>query len=96
VQGAITVRRVFIAYETAAFRAGVRALIVQNVAWQFCGEARLVDAYDLAMATQPDVVLIEMAPPEKGRNLARLLRDDLPKAQCLLFTFEDGAAKPSP
>jgi len=90
--GTTTVAKIFIAYDTETVRAGLRELIVGSRDWELCGEAKVREAYELVLQTQPDVVLIETVELEKGRSLARLLREDLPKAQCLLFTLRDGAA----
>ncbi len=76
-----------IAYDNDKGRDGLRSLVSANRDWELCADARIDrDAYELALKTQPDVVVMDVAVPAFGISLARLLRDDLPGASCLLFT----------
>ena len=81
-----------IASDSEPVRDGLRSLISLTRDWELCGEARVGrDAYELALEKQPDVVIVDMVAPAMGISLARLLRDDLPAAQCLLLTIHDAA-----
>jgi DNA-binding NarL/FixJ family response regulator len=80
--------KVLVASDSDMLRAGLRRLISSYPEWASCGEAKLGPAaYDLARQNQPDVFILDMTVPAMAISLARLLRDDLPGVQCLVFTI---------
>jgi DNA-binding NarL/FixJ family response regulator len=84
--------RILIAFESEPVRHALRSLIASNSDWELCGEARVGrSAYELALKTKPDVVVVDTVAPAMGISLSRLLRDDLPDAQCLLLTIHEAA-----
>jgi DNA-binding NarL/FixJ family response regulator len=85
--------RIFIADDHEIVRHGVRAVLVANENWEVCGEAGdSTAAYALAMQTKPDIVVLDLAMPEKGGlDFAERLHKDLPEAKLLAYTISEAA-----
>ena len=83
--------RVLIADDHEIVRHGVRDLINSHEGWEVCGEAGDGQtAYDLAVATQPNIAVLDVALPRlNGLTLARILRQEMPGTGVLLFTMFD-------
>jgi DNA-binding NarL/FixJ family response regulator len=90
-QGRLDVVEILVAFGTDGVRADLQSLIAKKTDWKLCGAARIAEAYELALDTQPDIVVIDIVMPEAGISLARLLRDDLPDARCIILTTRSDA-----
>ena len=81
--------KILIAHDHDAIHGGGVSLplAAANRNWDLCGEERVGSAYNAALQTRPDVVVLDITRSVvEGISLARLLRDDLPSAKTLLFT----------
>ncbi len=86
--------RVLIADDHEIVRHGVRDLVKSHDGWEVCGEAEDGQAaYDLAMAVRPDVAVLDVSMARlNGVTLARILRQELPETNVLLFTMHEDRA----
>ena len=83
--------RILIADDYEIVRHGIRALIASNSNWIVCGEAASgTTAYELALQTQPDLVILDISMPGLGGiGLGKLLHEDTPRTMLLAFTMLD-------
>jgi DNA-binding NarL/FixJ family response regulator len=83
--------RILIADDHEIVRHGIRDVIALHPGWEICGEAADGQtAYDLALATKPHVVILDVSLPRmNGIELAKKLRQDLPGSSVLIFTMHD-------
>jgi DNA-binding NarL/FixJ family response regulator len=72
-------------------RRGVRTLIAEHRAWSICGEAANGrHAVKLALATKPDIVVLDIEMPElNGMEAARSIKQALPQTEILIYTLYD-------
>lgn len=85
--------RILIADDHDVVRSGVRAILEAQAGWEVVGEA--VDgkeAVDQALATRPDVVVLDYGlPTMNGIEATRRIRARVPGAEVLIFTMHDTA-----
>lgn len=83
--------RILIADDHEIVRRGVRDVIEAHPDWEVCAEAADGEAaYNLAVAEQPDVAILDVSLPILGGVvLTRRLRQDSPGTRVLLFTMHD-------
>lgn len=85
--------RILIADDHDVVRSGVRAILESQTGWEVVGEAedgRV--AIDLALNTQPDVVVLDYGLPLlNGVEVTRQIRTRVPQAEVLIFTMHDTA-----
>lgn len=81
--------RVLIADDHEIVRHGVRDLVNSHDGWEVCGEAEDGQtAYELALETKPDVIVLDVSMARlNGVTLARMLKQELPATNILLFTM---------
>src|SRR5882672_2847810 len=81
--------RILIADDHDVVRQGVRRLLEAEPGWIVCGEAASGrEAIALAVALQPDIVVIDLSMPGlNGIDATRRLRKLVPKAQVLVLTM---------
>jgi DNA-binding NarL/FixJ family response regulator len=83
--------RILIADDHDVVRAGLRSILEQQDGWEVVGEA--ADgraAVTQALATKPDVVVIDYALPLlNGIEATRQIRSRVPEAEVLIFTMHD-------
>jgi DNA-binding NarL/FixJ family response regulator len=86
--------RILIADDHEIVRHGVRDLVNSHEGWEIVGEAEDGQAaYELALATRPDVIVLDVSMSRlNGVTLARILRQELPSANVLLFTMLEDQA----
>jgi DNA-binding NarL/FixJ family response regulator len=86
--------RVLIADDHEIVRHGVRDLVNSHEGWEVCGEAEDGQAaYDIAIETKPDVIVLDVSMARlNGVTLARILRQELPQSNVLLFTMLEDQA----
>jgi DNA-binding NarL/FixJ family response regulator len=86
--------RILIADDHEIVRHGVRDLVNSHEGWEICGEAEDGQtAYELAIATRPDVIVLDVSMSRlNGVTLARILRQELPSTNVLLFTMLEDQA----
>ena len=85
--------RILIADDHDVVRSGVRAILEAQAGWEVVGEAENgKDAVDQALATRPDVVVLDYAlPVMNGIEATRQIRARVPGAEVLIFTMHDTA-----
>jgi len=85
--------RILIADDHDVVRSGVRAILETQVGWEVVGEAADgKDAVDQALATRPDVVVLDYGlPVMNGIEATRQIRTRVPGAEVLIFTMHDTA-----
>ena len=85
--------RILIADDHDVVRSGVRAILEAQAGWEVVGEAENgKDAVDQALATRPDVVVLDYALPVlNGIEATRQIRGRVPGAEVLIFTMHDTA-----
>jgi DNA-binding NarL/FixJ family response regulator len=83
--------RILIADDHDVVRSGVRAILEGHEGWQVVGEAQDgKEAIDLALATRPDVVVLDYSlPVVNGVEAARQIRTRVPGVEVLIFTMHD-------
>lgn len=85
--------RILIADDHDVVRSGVRSILEAQAGWEIVGEAATgKDAVDQALATRPDVVVLDYALPVlNGIEATRQIRARVPGAEVLIFTMHDTA-----
>jgi DNA-binding NarL/FixJ family response regulator len=85
--------RILIADDHDVVRSGVRTILEGHEGWQVVGEARDgKDALDQALATRPDVVVLDYGlPMMNGVEATRQIRARVPGVEVLIFTMHDTA-----
>ena len=83
--------RILIADDHDVVRSGVRSILECHEGWEVVGEAKDgKEAIDLALATRPDVVVLDYALPlVNGVEATRQIRTRVPGAEVLIFTMHD-------
>jgi len=83
--------RILIADDHDVVRSGVRAILEGQEGWEVVGEARDgKEAIDKALATRPDVVILDYSLPRlNGIEATRQIRGRVPGAEVLIFTMHD-------
>jgi DNA-binding NarL/FixJ family response regulator len=83
--------RILIADDHDVVRSGVRAILEGHEGWEVVGEARDgKEAIDQALATRPDVVILDYAMPlVNGVEAARQIRGRVRGVEVLIFTMHD-------
>jgi DNA-binding NarL/FixJ family response regulator len=86
--------RILIADDHDVVRSGVRAILECQPEWEVVGEAATGKAaIDQALATRPDVVVLDYALPlVNGIEATRQIRSRVPGAEVLIFTMHDTAS----
>lgn len=87
--------RILIADDDASIRRLVRRIVEEHPNWEVCGEA--IDGQDAVTKTAelaPDVVILDLAMPEKnGFQAAREISEKSPKLPMMLLTVQDASAE---
>ena len=85
--------RILIADDHAIVRSGVRSILEAQPGWEVVGEAETgKDAVDRALATRPDIVVLDYAlPVMNGIEATRQIRARVAGAEVLIFTMHDTA-----
>ena len=85
--------RILIADDHDVVRSGVRAILETQAGWEVVGEAENgKDAVDQALATRPDVVVLDYGLPVlNGIEATRQIRARVPGTEVLIFTMHDTA-----
>ncbi len=85
--------RILIADDHDVVRSGVRAILETQAGWEVVGEAADgKDAVDQALATRPNVVVLDYGLPVlNGIEATRQIRTRVPGAEVLIFTMHDTA-----
>jgi DNA-binding NarL/FixJ family response regulator len=85
--------RILIADDHDVVRSGVRSILEAQTGWEVVGEAENgKDAVDQALATRPDIVVLDYAlPVMNGIEATRQIRARVPGAEVLIFTMHDTA-----
>ena len=83
--------RILVADDHDVVRLGVRAILERHEGWEVVGEAKDgKEAVDRALATRPDVVVLDYALPlVNGVEATRQIRGRVPGAEVLIFTMHD-------
>ena len=83
--------RILIADDHDVVRSGVRSILESHDGWEVVAEAKDgKEAIDLALATRPDVVVLDYALPlVNGVEATRQIRTRVPGAEVLIFTMHD-------
>jgi DNA-binding NarL/FixJ family response regulator len=83
--------RILIADDHELARRGVRAVLETHPDWEVCGEAKDGrESVELAAATKPDVVLLDIGMPNlNGLEAARQILAILPGVAILILTMHD-------
>jgi DNA-binding NarL/FixJ family response regulator len=85
------VTRILIADDHEVVRSGLRAILEAHEGWEIVAEAADgKDAIDKAVATKPDVAIIDYSlPVMNGLEATRQIRARVPSAEVLVFTMHD-------
>jgi DNA-binding NarL/FixJ family response regulator len=85
--------RILIADDHDVVRSGVRSILETQLGWEVVGEAENgKDAVDRALATRPDIVVLDYAlPVMNGIEATRQIRARVAGAEVLIFTMHDTA-----
>ena len=83
--------RILIADDHAVVRSGVRRVLADYPGWSVVAEATNgIDAVAEAIATQPDVAILDYALPAlNGIEATRQIRLRVPSVEVLIFTMHD-------
>src|SRR5215203_2237589 len=89
----LAMTRILIADDHDVVRSGVRAILEAQEGWEVVGEAADgKEAVDKALATRPDVVVLDYGlPVMNGIEATRQIRTRVPGAEVLIFTMHDTA-----
>ena len=87
--GATEPYRILLADDHSVVRHGLRASLRSLTGVEICGEAKTGrEAIDLAKATRPDLVILDLSMPEvNGVEAARAIRSALPRTEVLVLTL---------
>jgi DNA-binding NarL/FixJ family response regulator len=90
----LAMTRILIADDHDVVRSGVRAILEAQEGWEVVGEAADgKEAVDKALATRPDVVVLDYGlPVMNGIEATRQIRARVAGAEVLLFTMHDTAS----
>jgi DNA-binding NarL/FixJ family response regulator len=85
--------RILIADDNQRVRCGVRALLSSDLSYEICGEAADgTEALRVARELLPDLILLDISMPGlSGLEVARLVRQQLPKTKILVMSQHDTA-----
>jgi DNA-binding NarL/FixJ family response regulator len=85
------VTRILIADDHQVVRSGLRTVLDAHPGFEVVGEAANgVEAVSAALATKPDVVVLDYAMPVRnGVEATREIRSRLPRTEVLIFTMHD-------
>jgi DNA-binding NarL/FixJ family response regulator len=85
--------RILIADDDASIRGLVRRIVEEHANWEVCGEAiNGQDAVTKAAELAPDVVILDLAMPEKnGLQAAREIAENSPLIAMMLLTVQDAS-----
>jgi DNA-binding NarL/FixJ family response regulator len=85
------VTRILIADDHEVVRSGLRSILETHAGWQVVAEAGDgMDAVNKAVATKPDVVIVDYSLPlMNGVEATRQIRARVPTAEVLIFTMHD-------
>jgi DNA-binding NarL/FixJ family response regulator len=88
------VTRILIADDHQVVRSGLRAILEAHEGWEIVAEAADgKEAIDKAVATKPDVAIIDYSlPVMNGLEATRQIRARMPSAEVLVFTMHDSDA----
>jgi DNA-binding NarL/FixJ family response regulator len=83
--------RILLADDHEVVRRGVRTMLAGRDGWHVAGEASNGrEAVDLAMSLKPDIAVMDLEMPElNGLEVTRLLRQNLPEVEILIFTMHE-------
>jgi DNA-binding NarL/FixJ family response regulator len=83
--------RILIADDHDVVRLGLRAILEEQPGWEVVGEAADgLEAVERALATRPDVAVLDYALPVlNGVEATRQIRARVPRAEVLIFTMHD-------
>lgn len=86
--------RILIADDHAVVRSGLRAILERQSGLAVVGEAANgAEAVEVALATNPDVVVLDYSMPLKnGIEATREIRAKCPRTEVLIFTMHEGPA----
>jgi DNA-binding NarL/FixJ family response regulator len=89
----LAMTRILIADDHDVVRSGVRSILEAQPGWEVVGEAETgKDAVDRALATRPDIVVLDYAlPVMNGIEATRQIRARVAGAEVLIFTMHDTA-----
>lgn len=87
----MTTLRVLVADDHEMVRRGLRTLIESQPGWTVCAEATTGrEALELAAATMPQVIVMDISMPElNGLEATRLIRKSHPNAEVLILSMHD-------
>lgn len=80
--------QILIVDDNDLIRSSIAALLRDETPWVVCGEARTSrEGIDVAVATVPDVILLDVSLPDgKGSDTVNLFRDKLPHVSVILIS----------
>jgi DNA-binding NarL/FixJ family response regulator len=83
--------RILVADDKEIVRRGVRRLLSAEATWEVCGEAvDGADALRKASELLPDLILLDISMPSvNGLEVARILRQEVPKAKIVVMSQHD-------
>jgi DNA-binding NarL/FixJ family response regulator len=84
--------QILLADDHAIIRRGLRGILETHDGWYVCGEAATNgrEAVELAVALNPDVVVLDWSMPElNGLEAAKQIRAALPETEILIFTMHE-------
>jgi len=83
--------RILIADDHEMVRQGLRRVIAEQSGWMICGEAATGrQAVEKAVATKPDVVVMDFSMPElNGMEATRQIRVALPETEVLILSMHE-------
>jgi DNA-binding NarL/FixJ family response regulator len=86
--------RILIADDHDVVRSGLRAILEEQTGWEVVAEAGDgLDAVDKAVATRPDIVVLDYSLPVlNGVEATRQIRARVPGVEVLIFTMHDTEA----
>jgi two-component system response regulator NreC len=86
--------RVLIADDHAIVRAGLRALLAEEAAFDLVGEAAGgVEAIELVEKTDPDVLILDLSMPDlDGISVTRKIKPQFPSLKVLILTLHEDEA----
>jgi len=86
--------RVLIADDHAIVRAGLRALLIEDTAFELVGEAAGgYEAIELVKKTRPDVLMLDLSMPDlDGISVTRMIKPQFPDLKILILTLHEDEA----